>query len=138
MFIQAAGLVTVADGTGERFDQGTLLRYLGEIVWFPSAALAPYIRWTPIDDHRARATISFRGAFGTMLFEFDARGRVERLSARRWLDGKTLEDRVIPVTGWKVIRGIEMPVTGGAVWKLAAGDFEYYRWEILDVEVNPG
>ena len=29
-----------------------------------------------------------------------------------------------------------MPVRGNAVWKLAAGDFDYYRWEILDVEVN--
>jgi hypothetical protein len=23
-----------------------------------------------------------------------------------------------------------MPVRGGAVWKLAAGDFDYYQWEI--------
>jgi hypothetical protein len=22
------------------------------------------------------------------------------------------------------------------VWKLAGGDFDYYRWEILDVEIN--
>jgi hypothetical protein len=40
------------------------------------------------------------------------------------------------VTEWKAIRGIWMPVRGSAVWKLAAGDFEFYRWEILDVETN--
>jgi len=27
-----------------------------------------------------------------------------------------------------------MPTRGGAVWKLATGEFDYYRWEILDVE----
>jgi hypothetical protein len=34
------------------------------------------------------------------------------------------------------VRGVEMPVSGNAVWKLPGGDFDYYRWEILDVEVN--
>lgn len=43
---------------------------------------------------------------------------------------------VIPVTEWKAIRRIEMPVRGGAVWKLASGDFDYFQWEIVDVEVN--
>ena len=26
---------------------------------------------------------------------------------------------------------------GNAIWKLASGDFDYYRWEILDVQINP-
>lgn len=47
-----------------------------------------------------------------------------------------LEKWVIPATEWRTIRGIDMPVKGKAVWKLARGDFDYYRWEILDVEVN--
>jgi hypothetical protein len=34
------------------------------------------------------------------------------------------------------VRGITMPTGGDAVWKLADGDLGYYRWEILDVEVN--
>uniref|UniRef100_UPI0025DAF716 DUF6544 family protein n=1 Tax=Algoriphagus sp. TaxID=1872435 RepID=UPI0025DAF716 len=29
----------------EKIDQATLQRYLAEIVWFPSAALSPYINW---------------------------------------------------------------------------------------------
>jgi hypothetical protein len=58
------------------------------------------------------------------------------LTAERYYDGESLETWVIPVTGWKTIRGIEMPVRGGAVWKLASGDFDYYQWEILDVETN--
>jgi len=136
MFIKAGGLVTVADGTGPKFDQGTALRFLGEIIWFPSGALASYITWEPIDGRRARATLTFKDVSVTADFEFDERGRVVGMTAQRYFDGKTLERWVIPIAEWKTIRGIEMPVRGSAIWKLAAGDFEYYQWEILDVETN--
>src|SRR5580765_778270 len=40
LLIKAASLISVADGAGPEIDQEALLRYLGEIVWFTSAALA--------------------------------------------------------------------------------------------------
>jgi hypothetical protein len=70
------------------------------------------------------------------VFEFDAQGRFVGLTADRYYEGRTLERWHIPVTAWATIRGIEMPVHGGAVWKLASGDFDYYQWDIEDVEVN--
>jgi hypothetical protein len=136
MLIKAGGIVTLADGTGPGFDQGAALRFLGEIVWFPSAALAPYISWKPVDDRRAEATLVCDGPPVSAMFEFDDRGRFVEMTAQRSFGGGPLETWVIPATAWKVIRGIEMPVRGGAVWKLAAGDFDYYQWEIVDVETN--
>lgn len=136
MFIQAAGLVTVADGTGEKFDQGTLLRFLGEIIWFPSAAIAPYIRWDAVDEHRARATITSHGVTASALFEFDDLGRLTTFSAKRYFNGETLEDWIIPIREWQRIRGIEVPTRGSVIWRLTAGDFEYYRWEVVDVQTN--
>jgi hypothetical protein len=59
MLIKALGLVRVADATGEQIDQGTLLRFLGETVWFPSAALQPYVHWEVIDEASARATMTY-------------------------------------------------------------------------------
>ncbi len=136
MFIKAGGLVAVADGTGPKFDQGAALRFLGEIIWFPSGALAPYISWEPIDDRRAKGTLQFRGVTVSAVFEFDERGRFAGMTARRYYGDTSLETWVIPVSEWRTVRGIEMPVRGGAVWKLASGDFDYYQWEILDVETN--
>jgi hypothetical protein len=139
MYIRAGGLITVADGTGERFDQGTLLRWLGEIVWFPSGALSPAVTWQAIDDRSARATVSHRGTSATAVFRFDERGRVVGLAAKRWFDGKSLEDWEIPITEWGVVRGVEIPTKGTAIWRIPqdrGGDFEYYRWEITDVEAN--
>ena len=106
------------------------------MIWFPSGALASYIPWEPIDDNRATATLAFKDITASAVFEFDQRGRVAALTAQRYYAGQSLETWVIPVTAWSTIRGIEMPVRGGAVWKLASGDFDYYQWEVLDVDTN--
>ena len=44
MLIKLGSVVPVVDAADEKIDQGALLRFLGEIVWFPAAALSPYIR----------------------------------------------------------------------------------------------
>jgi len=139
MLIKLASLVTVADGVGPEIDQGALLRFLGEIVWFPSAALSDTITWEAIDARSARATMAYGGTSASAVFTFGDDGRFTSLSAQRYMSadgGARLETWVIPVTEWRVVRGIDMPVRGNAVWKLAAGAFDYYRWEITDVEVN--
>jgi hypothetical protein len=139
MLIKLGSVLTVADGAGPEIDQGAMLRYLGEIVWFPSAALSETITWEAVDDHSARATMRHAGVTVSAMFAFDERGRFASLTAQRYMSapsGPRLETWVIPATEWRTIRGIEMPVRGNAIWKLAGGDFDYYRWEILDVEVN--
>ena len=139
MLITVAGLFPVADARGPQIDQGTLLRFLGEMIWFPSAALAPYIRWEPIDDRSARATMSWRGVEASGVFSFDDQGRPLNMTARRYKsDGASasLERWEVPAQDWQRRGGVLMPVRGTALWKLAAGDLEYYRWEITDVKYN--
>jgi hypothetical protein len=139
MLIKLGGLVSVADATGPQIDQGTLLRFLGEIVWFPSAALAPYISWESVDEQTAKATMRYEGVVESALFSFDEQGRCVRLTAKRYMGsgkGASLQEWVIPSTEWRVVRGVGIPVKGDAIWKLAGGDFNYYRWEIVDVEYD--
>jgi hypothetical protein len=139
MLIKAASLVSVVDAAGDAIDQGTLLRFLGEIVWFPSAALSPCITWEPLDATRAKATMQHGAVTASALFSFDERGRFLGMSAERYFGGgatPALQRWVVSATEWRVIRGIEIPVKGDVTWKLPAGDFNYYRWEITDVEQN--
>lgn len=133
MLIRAAGLVTVADATGDKIDQGTLVRFLTEMVWFPAGVLAPYITWRAVDDRHADATMVWRGAAATARFTIDSEGRVTRLEAKRWLGEQSLEAWEIPISEWRRFGGVEVPSRGTVAWRLAAGEFEYYRWEILDV-----
>ena len=71
MLIELGSLFPVADASGPEIDQGAMLRYLGEIVWFPSAALSDTIAWEAIDTHSARATMRFAGRSVSAVFAFD-------------------------------------------------------------------
>ncbi|HKU36553.1 MAG TPA: DUF6544 family protein, partial [Polyangiales bacterium] len=83
MLIRLGGVVPLVDAADARIDQGTLLRFLGELVWFPAAALREYVRWEPVDAHSARATLTYAGVSGSALFTFDDQGRVLRVEAKR-------------------------------------------------------
>jgi hypothetical protein len=61
MLIKVLGIMPIVDATGPETDQGAMHRYLGEMIWFPSAALEPYITWEPIDAVSAKATMSYGG-----------------------------------------------------------------------------
>jgi hypothetical protein len=39
-------------------------------------------------------------------------------------------------TEWRRMDGVEIPTRGEVVWNLDAGDFTFFRWEILDIETN--
>ena len=140
MLIKAFSLVNVVDARGDKIDQGTLLRYLGEIIWFPSAALSPHIAWVALDGSRAKAIMSHRGVTASAVFSFDAEGRFARLNAERYMGGDRdarLEAWLGTASEWRRMDGVEVPVRGSVVWELATGDFDYYRWEIVDLEYEP-
>ncbi len=139
MLIKALSLFPIVNGSGAKIDQGTLLRYLGEIIWFPSAALSAYIVWTPLDSASARATMTYGDVTASADFQVNEAGDIVACSAQRYMgDGETatLERWFVPSREWKTMKGLRIPVKGEVVWKLASGDFTYYRWEIVQIEYD--
>lgn len=148
MLIRAAGLATLADVADEKIDQGALLRYLSELVWFPGAALHPAITWAPAEgveaalgapDQRARATLTWGERTGTAEFRFDAEGRVQSIHAQRYFGGGDtgrLEPWVVEITAWKTLNTFEIPVEGDVLWRLPAGDFRYFPWRVEAIEYD--
>ncbi|MFW6119440.1 MAG: DUF6544 family protein [Petrotogales bacterium] len=139
MQIKILSLFTVADTSGKEMDQGTLLRYLGETVWFPSAALSDYITWEEIDEKRAKATMSFEGTTASGIFSFSSNGHVTNFEAERYKEtdgGYSLETWSINMYEYKNMDGYMIPTKGEVTWKLDDGDFTWYRFEITDIEYN--
>jgi hypothetical protein len=133
MLIKPLSLLTVVDAADDRVDQGTLLRFLGEMVWFPSAALEPYIRWEAVETNAARATMSFAGTTASATYEFADDGRVTRVSAQRFM-GSGAEAKLtpwtIPFRAWKKLDGVVVPVEGDVIWQLDSGPFAYYDFTL--------
>jgi hypothetical protein len=141
MHIKAASLVTVVDAADDKIDLGAMLRYLGETIWFPSAALGPYISWEGIDATHARATMRYAGRTATAVLTFDGAGRVVRFDASRYLGGgpaAALTPWFASCSGWRRFDGIEIPTRGEVGWELPSGTFTYFRWEITDAQLNRG
>lgn len=140
MLIKILGWIPVADASGPTTDQGTMLRYLGETVWFPAGALHPAIAWEQIDDTRARATITRDGQSASGLFTFTPEGRFVRFAAKRYYDrngSSTLEDWLITVRpdGYRTINGYTIPASLDVTWQLTDGDFTWMNLEIDSLKV---
>lgn len=70
MLIKINSLFNIVNERGKKLDEGTLQRFLGEMVWFPSLALSSYITWEQIDENTANATITYKGTSGSGTFFF--------------------------------------------------------------------
>ena len=139
MLIKVLSLVKVADAKGKEIDQGTMLRYLAETMWFPSAALSRYIKWEEVDAGSARATMTYGGITASGVFTFNPMGEVISFVAQRY--GKFNERYLMKtwaVNTWehKEFNGIRIPAAGEVIWKLETGDYTWYRFEIKDIEYN--
>lgn len=137
------GLVDVADADpGTELDEGELLRYLAESVWFPTALLpGEGVAWEPIDDRSARATVSHRGTTASAVFRFDEEGMVARVSADR---PRELPDGSFERTPWtgrfrnyRDRDGLRVPTEADVAWSLPAGDLTYWRAGVTDLEYRP-
>lgn len=140
MTIKVASLFTVADATGPEMDQGTMLRYLAEIQWFPQAALSAFIRWEQIDPLTARAIFTVGGKSVEGIFYFNEQGDVTLFEAQRYMEHKgkySLQTWSVPVTAYAQYEGVRVPCRGNAIWKLKEGDFNWFRWEVTEINYNP-
>lgn len=141
MRIQFLSLFPVADEKGDKIDQGTLLRYLGEIVWFPSAAISPYIRWKQMSSERVEATMTYEGKSVSGTFSFTKTGDFSSFRAKRYYsrgDRATLEDWLIQVEkdSYTEFEGIRVPEKVRVTWKLKEGDFMWYKVRIQNIVYN--
>jgi hypothetical protein len=131
------GLVPVANAAGPAMDQGALLRYLNETMWFPAAALSPYVTWTELDASSAMATMSYEGVTASATFVFDAEGKpVNMIAERQDLARGRLETWSTPLLAYDAFQGVQVPSEGVGVWKYESGDFPYIELRITEIEYN--
>lgn len=135
MHIKLGTLFTIANATGEEMDQASMMRYLNEMMWFPTAFLGPNVSFEPVDQTSAKVTLTDLGKQVTATMYFDDEGRpTDFVAPRYYREG--LETWSTPITEYGEYRGFKLPARGKAVWKLKEGDLEYIDVVITDLEYN--
>lgn len=139
MLIKLNALFTIVDEKGPKLDEGSLQRFLGEMVWFPSLAMSPYIQWKEVNSTTAIATMDFQGTKGSGTFYFNPQGDFTKFSALRYKDNVANAKRyewVLLVEEYKTFAGIKVPSKMTATWKLENMDWTWLKLEILDIQYN--
>lgn len=139
MLMKMNGLFTLGKDVGEKMDEGTLQRYLGEIVWFPSAALSDYIEWKTLDSCRVMATMKYKGTTGSGVFTFNEEGELKEYRAMRYKGNNQDAKRYpwyVSVIEHKEFHGIKIPSKMTATWVLENEEWTWCEIEITDIWYN--
>ena len=140
MFGKAVGLFTLFDDRSEKLTQGTLVRYLSEMIWFPIACLGGNIRWTAVDDYAADVALTDHGRTASGRMFFDDLGRPTTFEAMRYKEDRgtyTLLPWHTPMSAWEERGGLNIPVRGEVYWVMPDGtQLTYGDFNIVSVEYN--
>lgn len=140
MMIKLMSLVNIVnEGSHEKINTGSMLRYLGELCWFPSAALHPYIHWEEMDSLSALATMTYEEIRVSGVFRFTESGDMVSFEAERYYGGgeeATLEKWLVRTEGYRIFEDIKVPNKSSVIWQLKDGDFVWLELEIIDLEIN--
>lgn len=134
------GFVTVMEQPSTpELAQGELMRFLAEAAWYPTALLPSQgVRWEPIDDVRASATLTDGANTARLVVEFDAQGLISSVSS----EARYREVRGVQVaTPWQgrfwdyqPHDGMLIPLEGEVAWLLPDGPKPYWRGRIRRIQ----
>jgi hypothetical protein len=141
ILVKAFSLFTVGDSGGKEMDQGAMMRYLNEMMWFPSAFLGKNVSFESIDANSARVTLTDMGQSVTATMYFDDKGKLTNFIAPRYRDMGDdkfdLENWSTPIREYGEFEGLKLPIKGAGVWNLNEGDLEYIDLTITDLKYDP-
>jgi hypothetical protein len=130
------GLLTVMNmPNSPELNQGELMRYLAEAVWYPTALLPNQgVVWEPVDTTHARATLTSGSTTVTLTFQFDEQGLIKTVrSEERYREVKGVQ---VP-TPWQGHHwdyqwhsNMLIPCRGEVAWMLPEGPKPYWRGHI--------
>jgi len=139
MLIKVNNIFNVVKETGEKLDEGAAIRYLAELIWFPSLALNSFISWKEIDSLTAEATFTYKGKMVSGMFYFNENGDFVKFESLRYKDNTPNSKRypwIVRAYDYAIFDEIRVPSKLQVIWKL---DKNYWTWlniEITDIKYN--
>lgn len=142
MSAKVLSLVTMVDAHDDpSLDAGSLMRYLAELAWLPTALLpSDDLTWTAIDDRRALATLSDGRTTVSLEFSFLPSGEIASFytPARTYENGG--EYKTLPWSGrlwnYEQKNGMMIPLLGEVAWEMDTGIAPYYKGKIVDAQYD--
>lgn len=127
----------IANGSGSKFTQGELLRWLGESVWFPTALLPnEQLQWEAINDYQAKLVYKYKKLVIGYIVTFNDFHEIVQLETQRYKGNTKLESWTGRLSNYKLLNNVRVPTTIKATWNLAENDFTYAVFYLNHIEYN--
>jgi len=130
-------LIRIAHEKGPRIDQGELLRWLGESVWFPTNLLPnEHLKWLPINDHQARLNFKYQDLSVYYIVTFNEANEIEKMETERYMGDEGLMPWVGRVSEYQEVEGVKVPSVIEASWMLEDGKYTYGRFRVKQMQYD--
>lgn len=137
LIVTLANLVKVVNGKGKTFDQGELLRWLGESIWFPTNLLpSDKLKWFPINENSAKLIFEHAGITLFYIVYFNDKNEISKIETKRFFEGDILKPWIGKCFDYIEVEGMKIPSRIEATWKLESGEFTYVDFTIQKIEYN--
>ncbi len=137
LIVSLFSLYKVADGKGEQYNQGELLRWLGESILYPTNFLpSEKLHWLPVDSNTAKLTFTYNGMILYFMMSFNETGEITQMETKRYMDKKSLNTWIIKPGNYREKNGVRVPMVFEVFWRLKEGDFSYAQFNIQKIEYD--
>jgi hypothetical protein len=137
LVVSLLSLFNVVDASGVQYNQGELLRWLAESVWFPTNLLpSENLKWTAINDLTAQINYSYKGLSLSYIVSFNKEGEITQMETKRYMNEKNLETWICKMSDFKEINETLVPATAEAFWKLKDIEYSYAKFNVEKIEYN--
>ncbi len=137
LVVSLFSLYTIVDATGDTYNQGELLRWLGESVLYPTNLLpSDKLHWEAINSNSARLNFQYKGMSLFFIITINEAGEITEMETKRYMDETRLESWVIKCSGYKEMNEVIVPTRFDVAWRLEKGDFSYADFIIRRIEYN--
>ena len=129
--------VTLVDVRGPELDQGSALRLLAEMPWYPTSLFdTRTVTWSAIDGDHACATLRVGDQQVSGIFEFGSNGLPLRMTGKRFKD----RGELLPWGGiyrdWRTVSGMLVPFEAEVSWQLDTGPYTYAHWFVHSMDYD--
>jgi hypothetical protein len=137
LIVSLFNIFNVVDAQGPQYDQGEILRWLGESILYPTNLLPDQrLQWHTIDDKSAKLFFSYLNFSLFFIITFNETGEITQMETKRYMDEKNEETWIIKLIDYKVFNDICIPTFYEVLWRLEKGDFTYAKFNLQKIEYN--
>jgi len=133
--INLLGYKNLATFHGQKINESALVRYLGELMFFPIGFLSKDIEWENNSKGSLKARLKVRNVVAEGVFYFNDDGLLHQFKSRRYM-GETQESFTGIAEDYTMMAGMYLPSKMKAIWNLNNGDFEYFIAQITDYRID--